>query len=78
MKKILAFVLSVLMLLGLCACGGNNNQPAETQPKDPYAATQADVEAFAVSTIENQQRLLARAYVPVTLDVARAIEAQCL
>ena len=48
------------------------------KPMSAYGATQADVEAFAVSTIENQQRLLARAYVPVTLDVARAIEQECL
>lgn len=48
------------------------------KPMSAYGATQADVEAFAVSTIENQQRLLARAYVPVTLDVARAIEQACL
>lgn len=48
------------------------------KPMSAYGATAADVEAFAVSTIENQQRLLARAYVPVTLDVARAIEAECL
>ena len=48
------------------------------KPMSAYGATQTDVEAFAVSTIENQQRLLARAYVPVTLDVARAIEQECL
>ena len=48
------------------------------KPMSAYGATPADVEAFAVSTIENQQRLLARAYVPVTLDVARAIEQECL
>ncbi len=48
------------------------------KPMRAYGATEADVEAFAVSTIENQQRLLARAYVPVTLDVARAIEQECL
>ena len=48
------------------------------KPMSAYGATAADVEAFAVSTIENQQRLLARAYVPVTLDVARAIEQECL
>ena len=48
------------------------------KPMSAYGATQADVEAFAVSTIENQQRLLARAYVPVTLEVARAIEQECL
>ena len=48
------------------------------KPMSAYGATQEDVEAFAVSTIENQQRLLARAYVPVTLDVARAIEQECL
>nr|MBR4281116.1 iron-containing alcohol dehydrogenase [Clostridia bacterium] len=48
------------------------------KPMSAYGATQADAEAFAVSTIENQQRLLARAYVPVTLDAARAIEMDCL
>lgn len=48
------------------------------KPMSAYGATAADAEAFAVSTIENQQRLLARAYVPVTLEVARAIENQCL
>ncbi len=48
------------------------------KPMSAYGAAQEDVEAFAVSTIENQQRLLARAYVPVTLDVARAIEQACL
>lgn len=48
------------------------------KPMSAYGAVEADVEAFAVSTIENQQRLLARAYVPVTLDVARAIERECL
>ena len=48
------------------------------KPMSAYGATAADAEAFAVSTIENQQRLLARAYVPVTLEVARAIEEACL
>ncbi len=48
------------------------------KPMRAYGAVEADVEAFAVSTIENQQRLLARAYVPVTLAVARAIEQECL
>lgn len=48
------------------------------KPMSAYGAVEADVEAFAVSTIENQQRLLARAYVPVTLEVARAIEQECL
>ena len=46
MKKILAFVLAVLMLLGLVACGGNQAQPVETTPADPYAASQADVAAL--------------------------------
>ena len=40
MKKILAFVLSVLMLLGLVACGGGQG---ETSAADPYAAKEADV-----------------------------------
>ena len=48
------------------------------KPMRAYGAEEADVEAFARSTIENQQRLLARAYVPVTLDVARMIERECL
>lgn len=48
------------------------------KPMSAYGATQADAEEFAISTIENQQRLLARAYVPVTLEVARAIEQDCL
>ena len=48
------------------------------KPMSAYGAVGTDVEDFARSTIANQQRLLARAYVPVTLDVARAIEAECL
>ena len=39
---------------------------------------EADVAAFARSTIDNQQRLLARAYVPVDYEAALAIEAECL
>lgn len=48
------------------------------KPMSAYGAVEADVEVFARSTIDNQQRLLARAYVPVTLDVALAIEQECL
>ncbi len=48
------------------------------KPMSFYGAVAADVEAFARSTIDNQQRLLARAYVPVTLDAAREIERECL
>ncbi len=48
------------------------------KPMSAYGATEADAEAFAVSTIENQQRLLARAYVPVDLAAARKIERECL
>ncbi len=48
------------------------------KPMSAYGAVEADVEAFARSTIDNQQRLLARAYVPVTLEVAREIERACL
>ena len=43
-----------------------------------YGAVEADVAAFARSTIDNQQRLLARAYVPVDYEAALAIEAECL
>lgn len=63
---------------GLAALADLLERILPRKPMSAYGATQADVEAFAVSTIENQQRLLARAYVPVTLDVARAIEQECL
>ena len=48
------------------------------KPMSAYGAVQADVAAFARSTIDNQQRLLARAYVPVDYEAALAIEAECL
>ena len=48
------------------------------KPMSAYGAVEADVAAFARSTIDNQQRLLARAYVPVDYAAALAIEAECL
>ena len=48
------------------------------RPMSAYGAVEADVPAFARSTIDNQQRLLARAYVPVDYAAALAIEAECL
>ena len=63
---------------GLSALANLLERILPRKPMSAYGATPADAEAFAVSTIENQQRLLARAYVPVTLDVARAIEQECL
>ena len=63
---------------GLAALAALLERILPRKPMSYYGAVQADVEAFAVSTIENQQRLLARAYVPVTLEVARAIEQECL
>ena len=48
------------------------------KPMSAYGAVAADVPAFARSTIDNQQRLLARACVPVTYEVALAIETACL
>ena len=63
---------------GLAALADLLERILPRKPMSAYGATEADVEAFAVSTIENQQRLLARAYVPVTLEVARAIEQACL
>ena len=48
------------------------------KPMSAYGAVEADVAAFAHSTIDNQQRLLARAYVPVDYEAALAIEAECL
>ena len=63
---------------GLAALAGLLERILPRKPMSAYGAVEADVEAFARSTIENQQRLLARAYVPVTLDVALAIEKNCL
>jgi len=63
---------------GLTALAALLERILPRKPMRAYGAVAADVEAFAVSTIENQQRLLARAYVPVTQDVARAIEQECL
>ena len=48
------------------------------KPMSAYGAVEADVAAFARSTLDNQQRLLARAYVPVDYEAALAIEAECL
>ena len=48
------------------------------KPMRAYGAVEADVAAFARSTIDNQQRLLARACVPVDYEAALAIEAECL
>ena len=63
---------------GLAALAALLERILPRKPMSAYGAAAADAEAFALSTIENQQRLLARAYVPVTLDVARAIEEACL
>ena len=63
---------------GLAALADLLERILPRKPMSAYGATAEDAEAFAVSTIQNQQRLLARAYVPVTLDVARAIEEACL
>ena len=48
------------------------------KPMSAYGAVQADVGAFARSTMENQQRLLNRACVPLTLEAAIRIEQECL
>ena len=48
------------------------------KPMSAYGAVEADVAAFARSTIDNQQRLLARAYVPVDYEAALVIKAECL
>lgn len=63
---------------GLCALEGLLERILPRKPMSAYGAVEADVAAFARSTMENQQRLLARAYVPVTLEVAERIEAECL
>lgn len=41
MKKILAFALSAAMMLALCACGGKDEPPVESEP-DPYAPVKMD------------------------------------
>ena len=43
MKRFFAFVLAVMMLLGLCACGGNDT-PAGTQPNGTEATTDPTVD----------------------------------
>ena len=48
------------------------------KPMSAYGAVEADVAAFAHSTIANQQRLLARAYVPLDEAAALAVEAEGL
>lgn len=48
------------------------------KPMSAYGAVEADAAAFARSTIDNQQRLLARAYVPLDYEAALAIEEECL
>lgn len=48
------------------------------RPMSAYGAVEADAAEFARSTIDNQQRLLARAYVPLDEKAALAIEEQCL
>ncbi|MBQ7849875.1 MAG: iron-containing alcohol dehydrogenase [Clostridia bacterium] len=48
------------------------------RPMSAYGAVEADAADFARSTIDNQQRLLARAYVPLDYDAALAIEEECL
>ena len=48
MRKILAMLLAVVMVLGLCACGGNSAAPAETTAaatEAPAAATEAPAAA---------------------------------
>ena len=43
MKRLLAFFLACLMILSLCACGGNET-PAGTQPSETQAPTEATVD----------------------------------
>lgn len=43
MKRILALILSVLLLLGLCGCGGND-APAGTQPVGTEATTEPTID----------------------------------
>ena len=43
MKKILALLLSILILLGMCACGSDAGSQKEKEPKKDYTATEADI-----------------------------------
>ena len=47
LKKIFSFLLCLILVASLFACGGNAAQPTEpTVPADPYAALEADVAAL--------------------------------
>ena len=63
---------------GLSAMEGLLERILPRKPMAAYGAEPSDVAAFARSTIDNQQRLLARAYVKVDYEAALAIEEECL
>lgn len=48
------------------------------KPMSEYGATQNDLMPFAQSTMEHQQRLLAKSYVPMTLEAVYDIYKSCL
>mgnify|MGYP002519469303 CR=1 FL=1 len=65
----------------LCDCGIGTRSQVKVILKAGRVTVDGKPEKDGSRKIDperQQQRLLARAYVPVTLDVARAIEQQCL
>ena len=51
MRKILAMLLAVVMVLGLCACGGNSAAPAETTAAAGETADASAAQDFAGQTL---------------------------
>ena len=43
-----------------------------------YGVVQEDIEPFAQSTVDNQQRLLKNSYVPLSQEEIKAIYQSCL
>ncbi len=50
----------------------------ERKPMSAYGAVEADISEFAESTVKNQQRLLGRSCVPISVGDIRDIYAECL
>lgn len=81
--KIMEFKQTIARILGGTpeAAIGNLNEMLETilhlKPLKEYGFKQEDIEIFADSVLENQQRLVVNSYVPLTKDLIKEIYAEC-